>query len=206
MKKKMILPLLICFAALLQNNAWSQQSSESQTLFGNGAPLSLKDIGFFVAPAFGLTQMDGDAAALFHVRGGLSLGKTLSFGGFYNVSLNEIYPITETLPNVYMDYWAAGGFAEATILSNRLLHVSLPLYFGYGEVEMDNEIGEARLGESNFLLVEPSALLELNLHKNVRFNLGAGYRIVSEMNYRNFNQSDISGLTGYLGFKFGLFP
>jgi hypothetical protein len=75
---------------------------------------------------------------------------------------------------------------------------------GYGEVQMDNEIGDVGLGEANFFQIEPSALLEINLHKNIRFNLGAGYRIVGQMNYRNFDQSDLSGFTGYAGLKFGL--
>lgn len=70
---------------------------------------------------------------------------------------------------------------------------------------MDNENGDAGLGEANFFQIEPSALLEVNLHKYVRFNIGAGYRFVGQMSYRNLNQSDISGLTGYVGLKFGLF-
>ena len=68
---------------------------------------------------------------------------------------------------------------------------------------MDNE--NVGLNESRFFQIEPSALLEVNLHKYVRFNIGVGYRVIENMNYRNFNQSDISGFTGYIGFKFGLF-
>ncbi len=70
---------------------------------------------------------------------------------------------------------------------------------------MDNEDGVAGLGESNFFQIEPVALLEINLHKYVRLNLGAGYRFVGQMEYRNFDQSDISGLTGYLGLRIGIF-
>ena len=67
------------------------------------------------------------------------------------------------------------------------------------------ELGVGALGEANSFQIESSALLEVNLHKNVRLNIGAGYRIVGQMEYRNFYQSDISGLTGYLGLKMGLF-
>jgi len=48
-------------------------------------------------------------------------------------------------------------------------------------------------------------MLELNLHKYARFQAGAGYRLLSQMNYRNFNQSDLAGLTAYAGLKLGLF-
>lgn len=70
---------------------------------------------------------------------------------------------------------------------------------------MDNNNGNAGLGEQSFFILEPSSLVEVNLHKHVRLNLGAGYRIIGEMNYRNMNQSDISGFSGIVGFKFGLF-
>jgi hypothetical protein len=79
------------------------------------------------------------------------------------------------------------------------------LYVGYGEVEMDSESWDIDFGESNFVQIEPSALLELNLHKHVRFNVGAGYRLVGPMNYRNFNEANMSNLTGYVGLKIGLF-
>lgn len=114
-------------------------------------------------------------------------------------------PESETQPNIYMDYWSVGAMTEYTLFSKKVFHLSFPLYVGYGEVEMDDELGDTDLGEANFFQIEPSALLEVNLHKYVRFNLGVGYRVVGQMNYRNFNQSDISGLTGYIGLKFGLF-
>ena len=70
---------------------------------------------------------------------------------------------------------------------------------------MDNEEGAAGLGEANFLQFEPQALVEANLHKYVRVHLGLGYRFVGEMTYRNFNQSDLSGLNVVAGLRMGLF-
>ena len=98
-----------------------------------------------------------------------------------------------------------GGFAEYTLLSKKVIHLTFPFYIGYGEVRMYNENGVAGLGKENLLQIEPSALLEVNLFKYTRLNLGAGYRFVGEMDYRNLNQSDLSGLTAYVGLKFGSF-
>ena len=196
---------IIFSLTLLYGNLLAQENNEAKTLFGNGNLITTKDLGFFVAPSFGLTQMDGSTTSMFNIRGGINLKDKISLGAYYNMSLNEIQPQSETLPNIYMDYWSIGGFAEYTLLSKKAVHLSFPLYVGFGEVEMDNENGDTGLGESSFLQIEPSALLEVNLHKYVRFNIGAGYRFIEQMNYRNFNQSDISGLTGYVGFKFGLF-
>lgn len=201
--KKTVIFLSIAILSAFQGNLLAQNNSESKTLLGND--FNLRNAGFFVAPAFAFTQMDGAAASLFHLRGGISLGDQLALGGFFSHSLNQIQPQSETLPNVYMDYWSVGGFLEYTLLSDKILHLTFPLYIGGGEVEMDRESGDLDIGEAYFFTVEPSALLEINVHKFVRFNLGAGYRIMGQMNYRNLDQSDLSGLTGYAGLKIGLF-
>lgn len=199
-----ILFLLICIVAT-SSKAIAQTNTEPLTLFKKGAPISTENLGVFIAPSFGFTQMDGAGAALFNLRTGLSIKDQVSFGGYFNTSLNNIMPQSETLPNIYMDYWSAGGFVEYTVNASKVVHLTFPLYMGYGEVQMDNEMGDAGLGEANFFQVEPSALLEVNLHHLVNFNVGAGYRMVGNMSYRNFNQSDLSGITGYIGFKFNIF-
>lgn len=200
MKKKMLFLALFLTVGIMPKLLWAQ--NQPQTLFENGNPINRENLGFFVAPSFGFTQMDGAGAALFNLRTGLSIKDQVSFGGYFNTSLNDIMPQSETLPNIYMDYWSAGGFVEYTVNASKLIHLTFPLYLGYGEVQMDNEMGDAGLGEANFFQVEPSALLEVNLHRLVNFNVGVGYRMVGNMSYRNFNQSDLSGLTGYLGLKF----
>jgi len=178
---------------------------ESRTLLGEGATVKTEHLGAFIAPSYGLTMMDGSTVSLFYVRAGISFKDQFAIGGYFSTSLNEIFPESETVENVYLDYWTVGGFAEYTLLSKKLLHLTFPVFVGYGEVQMDNDFGSAGLGEANFIQVEPSALLELNLHKYVRLNIGAGYRFVGEVQYRNFDQSQLSGFTAHAGIKIGLF-
>jgi len=197
--------ITLAFVCMVFNYSISQENNDASTLFGNGSSVSTENLGFFVAPAYGLTQMDGSTTSLFHVRAGMGIKDKTSFGGFFSTSINEIVPVSETVQGVYMDYWTVGGFAEYTLFSKKIFHVTFPVSVGYGEVQMDNEAGDAGFGEANFFQVEPSAQLEINLHKNVRLNIGAGYRFVGEMSYRNFDHTDISGPTGYAGLKIGLF-
>lgn len=205
MKTNSVFYIFSLVFAFSQHTVTAQENPKANTLFGNEAPIQTKDLGFLIAPSFGVTRLDGGSAALFNLRGGVNIKDKVSLGGYFNTSLNDVFNESETIPGVYLDYWTVGGFIEYTLSSKRIFHLTFPLYLGYGEVEMDNEFGSAGLGETNFLQIEPAALLELNLHKFVRFNLGAGYRFVGEMNYRNFNESDISGLTAYFGLKLGLF-
>jgi hypothetical protein len=204
MRPPLRLTLACALCALLQASA-AQDSTAPKTLFGPGAGPNTADLGFNLAPALGFTSMDGSSTSLFHLRGGVSFKDKLTLGGYFNTSLNEIRPKSEVLTTIYMDYWSVGGYAEYTLLADRLLHLTFPLMVGVGEVQMDNEAGDAGLGESNFLVVEPAAMLEINLTKHIRFNAGAGYRWVSDMAYRNFTAADISGITGYVGLRFGLF-
>lgn len=203
MRKVKSVLVLCALLGVCTSSVYAQDSTQVQTLFsGNG---KLKPVGFMLSPNFSFTNMDGASASVIALRAGLILNNKLTIGGFYNASMNQIQPETETVQGVYMDYRAAGGFLEYTLYSDKLVHVTFPLFIGGGEVEMDNENGSAGLGEQGFFLIEPSAMLEVNLHKNLRFNVGAGYRIVNEMSYRNFDQSALSGLTGYVGLKFGIF-
>ena len=200
--KKNLFSLLFCLA-VCQGSLLAQ--NETKTLFGDSGLVNTNNLGFFVTPSYGFTQMDGSNATLLNLRSGISIKDKFTFGGYFNISHNESRPQSEIIPNAYLEYWTVGGFAEYTLLSKKVIHLTFPLYVGYGEVQMYNENGIAGLGKENLLQIEPSAFLEINLFKNTRLNVGAGYRFVGEMDYRNLNQSDISGLTAYFGLKLGLF-
>jgi hypothetical protein len=201
---------LICLLLFVQGfyflTGYAQEKNNVETLFGqSSSKLEIKKLGYFIAPSFSFTQMDGSMASLFNLRGGVNLNEKFALGAYYNVSMNQIRPKSETIPNIYMDYWSTGAFLEYTLLSSKLVHLTFPLFIGFGEVQMDNEEGAANLGEANFFKIEPSAMLEINLNKFSRLNLGLGYRMIENMNYRNFSHSDISGLTGTIGLKLGKF-
>lgn len=200
MKKNLF--LLFCFA-LFQGSLLAQ--NETKTLFGDSGLVKTSNLGFFVAPSYVFTQMDGSNATLLNLRSGISFNDKFTFGGYFNISHNESRPQSELIPNAYLDYWTVGGFAEYTLLSKKVIHLTFPFYVGYGEVQMYNENGVAGLGKENVLQIEPSAFLEINLFKYTRINLGAGYRFVGDMDYLNLNQSDLAGLTAYFGLKFGIF-
>lgn len=205
MKNYWIIACLFLFVALGSQSVKAQEKNETQTLLGNGD--TFENMGIMIAPSMEFSQMDGATAAIFNIRSGVLWNDRIGIGAFYQLSVNDMVPESETLDGIYMDYRAAGGFLEFTIMPERVFHVTLPVYFGAGEVQMDNLDGdnEPGLGEENFFMVQPNLLLEVNIHENVRFNLGAGYRFVGDMQYRNLNESDISGLSLIAGIKIGLF-
>ena len=202
--KTNIYPLFF-WLLLFQGSLFAQNDSENQTLFGENGLLNASNTDLFISPSYLITQMDGGNSTIFNLRGGIGFKDTFTVGAYFATSHNESIPESETTTDVYMEYWSVGGFFEYTLLSKKVLHLTFPLYVGYGQVEMYNTDGIAGLGNENFYQIEPSVVLEINLFSNARFNIGAGYRFVGEMEYRNINQSDLSGLSAYFGLKFGLF-
>lgn len=108
--------------------SFGQSETETETLLKNTK--FPENIGFMFSPNYALTTMDESVASLLSFKGGIIINNKFTIGGFYNFSINQINPKSETLPNVYMDYKAGGGFVEYTIYSNKLVHLTFPLYIG----------------------------------------------------------------------------
>lgn len=193
-------PIFILFSFLF-SSIYAQENT-SHTLLEN---TEWKHVGFMISPNFGYTQIDHANAFLMNFRSGVVLKDKFSFGGFFNFSINDVIPKSETIPGIYLDYKTFGGFFEYTIYSKNSVHATFPLLIGGGEIEMDGDESEVNLGEAHFFLLEPGVLLEINIHKYVRFNIGVKYRWIGNVNYRNLSQSDVSGLMGQVGLKIGLF-
>lgn len=204
-KTSLISTTLICLLTSFNYLSAQTTQNERESLFGNVRKIKIENMGYFFAPNLSFTSLDRSNAMLLNLSGGVTFKDKVSLGGYYSSSLNEIVPLSETIPDIYMDYWSAGAMAEFTFNSNKLIHLSFPLFIGYGEVEMDNNLGNLALGEANFFQIEPSALMEINLNDFLRFNLGLSYRLVSKVEYRNLDQNDLSGLNGRVGLKVGLF-
>jgi hypothetical protein len=185
----------------------AQNVKETQTLSDS---LKSVKIGFVISPYYQYTQIDKVGVSIIGLRGGIVFNDKLSVGAFYSMSINEFVPASETDTRVYMDYRAGGGFLEYTLWSHKLAHLTIPLFIGAGHVEMDwkddyADNSEYLYGDRSFFIIEPSACLEINLHKIIRFDIGLGYRIASNMTYRNFDQSALMGFTANIGLKVGIF-
>lgn len=199
--------LLVLAFACTSIASYAQDETESKTLFND--PISLSELGFYVNPTYQIGNLDEATAHILGVRGGVMLSSSVTVGGAYHWTLNNISPQSEVVDNLYMDMRLGGAFVEYTLWSDQVFHLTFPLMIGIGEVEMDWETDidtdTNPYGEENFFFIEPSAQLEVNLMKNIRFHTGIAYRIVGNMDYRALDQSDISGLTGVAGLKIGLF-
>lgn len=188
---------------LISFSAFSQSSTES--LFGGGGT----GIGLVGGTALQYGPVAGDEALFSTSKLGVVLGSNFSVGGFYQASIGEIYPDVETQAGVYHDMRMGGLFLEYTLNPDNLIHLTFPLQVGVGEVQAGFSDGGGGdiFGEDNLFVIEPGAMLEVNLLPWARLQGGVTYRIISGVdNYRGVHAEDLSGLTGTVGLRFGWFP
>jgi len=205
-KMKLIQFFPIGLALMLGNVLVFAQTQK--TLFSD-----VEQVGFYLSPNVQLGSVAGETAVLASFKGAITFREQFAIGGMYSLLLNEFRPVTELEPDTYLDLRMGGLFLEYTLQPSKLLHLTFPVSVGAGEIQLDwiedsplYNTQDDFFGEDNFLFVEPGALLELNVLPYVKLNLGLTYRIVpGGVDYRGLEAGDISGWTGLLGLKFGLF-
>jgi hypothetical protein len=184
--------------------SFAQESQPRETLLGKD---SFKKVGFAATAGLSGATWDGANVLIGMGRAGAVFNDKVSIGGFYNLSLNDFVPESETEPNTYMDFRWVGGYVEYTLRAHKKVHFTFPLLIGGAELELDSQGPSGdRFGEVNFLLVEPAALVEVNLTQNIRLLGGAGYRFAEDFAYRSIDGADISGFSAQIALKFGIFP
>jgi len=197
---------LIIITLLLTNiTLWAQESPE--TLFDN--KLSLSNLGIMVDPGLQWTQVAGENTGFFLFRAGLIYKDKLTLGGFYAQLINDIRPaaLDNALPSgAHMDAYQVGGFAEYTIYSSKLVHLTFPVSVGMMELEIDEEGRNFDYEETKTFFVEPGAQVEVNLHRFARLHAGLGYRFMGG-EIQDFPGVPEAGnsLTFQIGLKIGLF-
>jgi hypothetical protein len=113
---------------------------------------------------------------------------------------------------LYLGFGYGGLLLEYIVASRKLVHLSVQCLIGAGGVSSYLNYGDKCTGDEDsvydgdaFFALEPGANLMLNVHKNVRMGIGATYRYVGGVQYRELTDADLSGFTGQVIFKFGSF-
>lgn len=207
MKPKIVLVLLMFIG--MSSFAQENREDETEKTVFNNVGKSLK-ASVFAGAEFGITALAGEAAFLTGFNAGVTFNNRWSIGGFYALSVNDITPADNIPQNTYLDLRMGGGMVEYRFLPNSLVHFTIPLLIGGGEIQLDQsgdyDVFDVDYAEKNFFVIEPGIMGELNLSKVVKFQLGATYRaLIMDGSYYGFDQDDFSGVSGRAGIKIQLF-
>lgn len=181
-------------------------AQEDQTLVGNHVTS-----GGFGGPVLKISSISGEAALFVGGRGGwiIKLNPSTSFvigGGGYglatDVRANNVF-INNRQQYVSVGY--GGVELEYVHQSYRLVHFSIQSLIGAGSAGYQNKDHDNSTNNDSFFVWEPGVNVLLNVTHYFRIGGGLGYRLTSGSHLVQASDSDLSGVTGIITFKFGKF-
>ena len=213
MKKLILLPAILIFFSLTLKSQDPEfeyyKNKEIKTLLGRN-----RSGGAYGSFTMGYSMIDNKNAVL--VGGRLSWIASHSIGigiggtGFLNEFHYE--------PSIDRDVFLTGGYGgiyiEPILLPRSPVHLSFPVLLGAGGISYvsnDPDINNHLIEDSElFLLIEPSAELELNLTRHFRLAFGVSYRFPTPFNVGisgtpSANAEALKGKSYMVTFKFGKF-
>jgi hypothetical protein len=180
-----------------------------QTLFGSDD--FLRHSGWYVAPSFGITGIDGHVGYMSGLRGSWVMNRTFGIGlaanGFgWNIIGSDSFasPVDRRIAGGY-----GGLLLQYNIAPDRLVHGFVDTTVGGGAAcydARDANRWESCQTRTAFFVLEPSANVEVNVTKFMRVAMGAGYRLaLTDTMNKGLASSDLSGLLARANLEFGQF-
>jgi hypothetical protein len=142
--------------------------------------------GGYVSVSTGYTVIDNKHAVLFGGRLAWIADKSIGIGIGGTGFINELH----YEPAIDREVFLAGGYGgiyiEPILFPRSPVHLSFPVLFGAGGISYvsDDESYNGNLIEDSkpFIIIEPSAEIELNMTRFVRLAFGASYRYPTAFN------------------------
>ncbi len=159
--------------------------------------------GGFGGPVLKVTEFRDQVGLMVGGRGGWIINHVLAIGGGgYGLTTNIDAPVS----GLYMDVDYGGGILEYIVLSDKAIHASVSALIGAGTVDYREQSGPVHpYSDDEFFVVEPCVELMLNVATFFRIGAGVSYRYVNGIDWEGLSDSDISGLSATVTFKFGKF-
>jgi len=188
-------------SSALSASAPAQEEAETITSHTQGGPARIT--GWFVAPTFASSGLDGALAYSPGLRGGVYLNRHLAIGVAMNGLATEDSHIGD---HEVRDVGTYGGLLlQYVVQSNRLVHASVESTLGSGRWCVYADDNADGCQGRNFLVFEPVANLEINVAKHLRVATGVGYRFAVAGSGEGPTGRDMSSLVARTSLVFGSF-
>ena len=178
MKKICLIVLLFC----ITNSIGLASNPNAQSLINN-------ECGFWVKPEIKLTKIGDQMSGLAGFQLGPSFGHSFYIGIAGYGLLNNVEAKNQNVKT--FGFWDAGVVMDYTFFHNKLIHPSLGLFMGYGQLTPENNSNSA-----NLFIADPGINVMINICSGLEFGLGCSYRFVTGSNFIDLSDSSLSGITG----------
>jgi hypothetical protein len=152
------------------------KNREMKTLLGHD-----RGGGGYCSFSTGYSNINNMDAILFGGRFSWMASHSLGIGMGATGFINEFHYEPSLDRDVFLTGGYGGLYIEPVLLPRLPIHLSFPVLLGFGGISFiskDIEFNENFLEDSKaFLLIEPSAEIELNLTRFLRLAIGASYRL-----------------------------
>jgi hypothetical protein len=194
--KKSIVVLLGLFISAA---SYSQDKDEFKTIFGD-SKVCVSGMGGF---EMHFSSLGGYYAYGAGGGGGAIINRSILLGGYgTGYSIDRTFTLNNTtINNLGIGH---GGFWFGYIhKGNKPVHPAAFLQIGWGELESVQPTAQI---SDNFMVLNPSLEVEINVTRYFRIAVGGHYQMVSGINnYPELSNSDFSGPGGKLALRFGWF-
>lgn len=170
--------------------------------------------GGYGAPVLKVTTINGAAGVLIGGRGGWIINHCFVIGGGgYGLATGIDAPEFSSPADIAsrdldIEFGYGGLELEYIFRPSKLVHGTIGFMLGGGGIGYyeENDDGDTEsLIDDEVLVIEPAVAAELNVVNWMRIDGGVSYRAVSGLDMPGLDNGDMSGLAGFLIFKFGSF-
>lgn len=200
---------------VIDKNTKEKNTSEPITIFGKN---STQRSGFFMAWDTKATKLIGEPAILTGGRIGWNVNGVMNMG----FSAQGLVPTVQKTfsSDVFQNQDARllmgyGGITLEPVIGSRLpIHVTFPTTIGAGWVgyvkDWKHETAYTNheddlLDDEIFFVLEPSAMIEMNLTKILRVSMGGSYRFTDDVKLLETSATALQGFNFQFSIKLGRF-
>ena len=164
--------------------------------------------GGYGGPIIQVTQINKQSAVLVGGVGGWIINHTFVLGGggyglVTDVTSNYANPF---LGSQYLTVGYGGLYLEYIQSSDDVIHFTVGALIGAGNVGYrDQEMFYMNRSKDNFFVLEPNVQVNVNVTQFFRISAGANYRWVTGVRNDITSDADLSGPSGLLILRFGMF-
>jgi hypothetical protein len=164
--------------------------------------------GGYGGPVLQVTQINKQTAVLVGGVGGWIINHTIVLGGggyglVTDVTAKYLDPF---YGSQYLSVGYGGLYLEYIASSDEIIHLTFGTLVGAGNVSYKNqEMFNMGRAMDQFFVLEPNVQVNLNVTEFFRISAGANYRWVTGVRNDITSDADLSGPSGMLMLRFGMF-
>lgn len=171
-------------------------SQKDETLAKN---MNFRITGAWGGNAHGISIFKDDIGYTHGGFGGVEISKNFLIGGG-GQHMSRSVRVDDLDNRLNLDY---GGFLVGYSPSPwRVFHPQFNVIVGGGDATIYNGDNN-RIASDNVFVIQPSAGFEVNVFRWFRIQAQGGYRVVSQGNFADVSNADMSSPFGQIAFKFG---